>query len=106
MPLLRLDIGDVVAEGDVKLALDLVGDHRLAAGGRGEVHVQSLSLEQATVERDEEARRIQRGNHGHVQVRFLQSRRRRRGECEFADADERHPARSRPLAAAPVRMGS
>jgi MFS family permease len=74
-PLLRLDIGDVVAEGDVELALDLVGDHRLAAGSRREMDVQPLGLEQAAVERDEEARRIQRRNHGHVQVRLFQLRR-------------------------------
>jgi hypothetical protein len=74
-PLLRLDIGDVVAQGDIELALDLVGDHRLAAGGRGEVDVQPVGLEQAAVERDKEARRIQRRNHGHVQVRLFQSRR-------------------------------
>jgi hypothetical protein len=78
-PLLRLDIGDVVAEGDVELALDLVGDHRLAAGSRREMDVQPLGLEQAPVERDEEARRIQRRNHGHVQVRLFRLRRRRRG---------------------------
>ena len=104
-PLLRLDIGDVVAEGDVELALDLVGDHRLAAGGRGEMHVQPLGLEQAAVERDEEARRIQRRNHGYVQVCLFQSRRsgpRRRPVARAAGRQRQRHGRDHERTAAPA----
>ena len=44
---LGLDVGDVVAAGDVVLALDLCADHGVAAGGWGEVDVQPLLGEQA-----------------------------------------------------------
>ena len=71
VPLLRLDIGDVVAASNVVRARHLIGDRGLAAADRGEVDGQPLRLEQAPVKRDEEPRRIHGRNHGDVQHRLF-----------------------------------
>src|SRR5271165_3576491 len=67
----RLDVRDVVAAGDVELALQLSADRGLAAGGGRVVDRQAFAGEQALVQRDEEASRVHGGYHGHVERGLL-----------------------------------
>jgi len=62
-----LDIGDVVAPGDVVLARDLLVDHLVTAHRGGVVDRQALLLEQALVHGDEKAGGVDGRDDGHIE---------------------------------------